>query len=461
MFVLVVVLTAGLSIAILTPPLKGADERDHFTRAYQLAHGDISVHRHGSRYGAVLPSGYEWDESQLSNTVYLDRDHVGFLGLLGQRPPAGPPTFTQAGTVASYGPGAYVAYVPAILLGQLLGASLAVDVYLARIAGVIAYGLLMSLAVRRVPVHQWVFVAVALVPEALNQAATVSADGMTMALTTLLIADYLRVSSDPSQEPPPTRIVLEIAVVSLLLALAKPPYIAFVLMFAVPAWRQRRRLGAELAIIVGSSVLVSGLWVNYQRTRSVSLDLPHLTLFSGSTSEFAYRDIHVRQQTTYIATEPWQFARTIWNTVEHQGTALPKQMIGLLAQYQIPSVVVVLSVSVLVVACLVPDEPPTVSLGLTERVSLMAISLTVALAICGIVYVTANALHAPRIDQLTPRYFLPLMAPIIISVLPRSPWRAFRTYNIPRAFVQVGSVTALAATVLGVAHSFYGPSHLV
>ena len=57
-FAFVLILVAGSAIAILTPPLKGADEPDHFTRAYQLAGGDASVHKGGSRYGALLPSGY-------------------------------------------------------------------------------------------------------------------------------------------------------------------------------------------------------------------------------------------------------------------------------------------------------------------------------------------------------------------------------------------------------------------
>jgi uncharacterized membrane protein len=455
-YAFVLVLLAGSAIALLTPPLKGADEADHFTRAYQLAGGDVSVHRGGSRYGAVLPSGYASELAQLSDTVNLNHDHTAFLDLLGQKPPTGALVFTQAGTVASYGPGAYVAYLPAIALGRAIGVSLAVDVYLARMAGLLAYALLISLAVRRAPFHRWIFVAAALIPESLTQASTVSADGMTMALTTLLIANALRLSSD--RDHLSTRIIVETMLASVFLALAKPPYVAFVLLLIIPAWRFRRRLLLPLSSTIVGSLLVSGLWLGYQRSRSVSLALPHLTLFSGSGSEYAYRDIHTSQQANYLVHQPWELAHVIWETIAYQGTAFPKQMFGLLAQYQVPSVVIVLSMVVLVASCLVPDEQTTVRLQSADRCALLVLSAAVALTICAIVYIVANALGAPRIDQLTPRYFLPLVVPVLVGILPNFDHARLPNPNLAKPFVQLGLFAVLFMTIIGQAHSFYGAS---
>ena len=462
-YAFVLILLAGSAIAFLTPPLKGADEADHFTRAYQLSGGDASVHRGGSRYGAVLPSGYAADLAQLSDAVNMNHDHTAFLRLLGQKPPTGTPVFTQAGTVASYGPGAYVAYLPAIAFGRAIGASLAVDVYLARLAGLLAYALLIALAVRRAPFHRWIFVAAALIPEALSQASTVSADGMTMALTTLLIADALRLSSDPDR--PSSRMIVETMLAAVCLALAKPPYVAFVLLLIIPAWRFRRRLLLPLSSTIVGSLLVSGLWLGYQRSRSVSLGLPHLTLFSGRQSEYAYRDIHASQQTLDLVHQPWGLAHAIWETIAYQGTAFPKQMFGLLAEYQVPSMVIVLSMLVLAASCLIPDQPTTVRLQRADRAGLLLLSAAVALAICAIVYIVANALGAPRIDQLTPRYFLPLAAPVLIGIVPNYHRPRLAKVRLPRVklakpFVQLGLFAVLVITIIGMAHSFYGQSPL-
>jgi len=458
-YAFVVILIAGLAIAILTPPLKGADERDHFTRAYQIAGGDITVHKGGQRYGAILPSGYEQDISRLSNTVYLNPDHTAFLNLLGQKAPTGRRVFTQAGTVASYGPGAYIAYLPAIDLGNALGVSLAVEVYLARVAGLLVFALLISLAVRRTPLHPWLFVAAALIPESLNQASTVSADGMTLALTSLVIANALRMSV--GLESPSNRILVETFLASVLLALAKPPYVAFVLILTVPAWKHRRQLALPLGVTVCASIVTSGLWLSYQRKRSLSLDLPHLTLFSGLRSDYAYRDIDIPQQTAYLLHQPWEIGRLIWNTLAYQGTAFPKQMVGLLAQYQVPTLVVVLSVVLIAASCLIADDSPVVQLQLVDRCGLLFLSAGIATAICAIVYVTANALKAPRIDQLTARYFLPLVAPVLLGLLPNGNYANIAKSRVVKAFVQIGLVAVLAITIIGLNHSFYGPSHLV
>jgi uncharacterized membrane protein len=458
-FVFVTILFAGLAIALLTPPLKGADERDHFTRAYQLAGGDFSVHKGGARYGAILPSGYEKDISQLSNTVYLNHDHAAFLRLLRQAPITGKRSFTQEGTVASYGPGAYVAFVPVIAIGRALGLSLAMLDYLARIAGVLAYACLMSLAVRRAPTHRWIFVAAALIPEALNQASTVSADGITMALTAVVIANALRLSVD--EDIVSRRLVVESLLAALVLALAKPPYVAFVLLFAIPAWTRRRRLFAPLSALIVGSFAVSALWVGYQRTHSVSLDLPGLTLFSGRHFEYAYRNIDITKQTHFVLTQPWRLPTVIWHTVEYQGLSLPKEMVGLLAQYQIPPLVVLLAVVVLAASCFVPDETPTFRLHATDRLGLLALTAAVGLAICAIVYITANALHAPRIDQLTPRYFLPLVTALLIGLLPNVHDSRISHGAAAKHFVQFGIVVVLVFTIVGLTHSYYGPSHLV
>jgi hypothetical protein len=127
-------LLGGLAIAILTPPLKGADERDHFTRAYQLAAGGVVTHQRGGYFGAVLPTGYATEINRITRTLYYDPNHTAFLRELGTRPNGGPGVFVEEGTIASYGPGAYLPYLLPIAVARLVGAPLLVQIYLARLA---------------------------------------------------------------------------------------------------------------------------------------------------------------------------------------------------------------------------------------------------------------------------------------------------------------------------------------
>ena len=124
-------LLAGIAISILTPPLKGGDERDHFTRAYQISTGSILTHRQGPAYGAYLPRSFQVEEERLVRLSYLGPDLTAFLGDLGQASASGPTEFVSAGNAASYGPGAYIDYSVTIALGRLLGLSTLVLLYLA------------------------------------------------------------------------------------------------------------------------------------------------------------------------------------------------------------------------------------------------------------------------------------------------------------------------------------------
>ena len=96
-----------------------------------------------------------------------------------------------------------------------------------------------------------------------------------------------------------------------------------------------------------------------------------------------------------------------------------------------------------------------------DRCGLLVLSAAVALAICAIIYITANALRAPRIDQLTARYSLPLVTPVLIGILPNFDYARLPKPNLAKPFVQVGLFVVLVITIIGLGHSFYGPSHLV
>jgi uncharacterized membrane protein len=459
-FVFVAILIAGLSIAILTPPLRGADERDHFVRASQMATGDFSVHRQGSQYGAMLPAGYEAQILQLTLANYQSADRTSFLHLLGQHLAGGKMVFREGGTVAAYGPGAYWAYLPPIAIGRALGLSIAMLNYLARLCGLLAYACIISLAVRRAPVHKWVFVAAALIPEALNQASTVSADGMTAALTALVIANALRLSQlDRDPDLPVVRILVESAIAAFLLALSKPPYIAFVLLFLIPAWKYRARLLVPLAATIFGSLAISGLWLEYQRSHSNSLDAKSQSIIHGNTHQYAFRDIHIPAQTHDVLVHPTLLPTVMWHTALMQGLALPEQMFGLLAVYQISPWLVLASVIVLAIACVVPDDPPLLQIRAVDRVGLLLLTAIIGVAICGIVYITANALHAPRIDQLTPRYFLPLVAPLLVGVLPVAVVSYRRIQSAYSKYIfQVGALLVLVISVEGLWSSFYDTS---
>jgi uncharacterized membrane protein len=413
----VIALVAGLSIALLTPPLRGADEADHFARAFQISNGDFLTHKMGRYYGAFFPAAYPHQMTAITRSLFNIHDKTAFLRFLTKAPPRGRSVFLSEGTIASYGPGAYVVYAPVIAIGRALGLSLMALLYLARLAGVVVYAFLLSLAVRRLPLHKWVLVICGLIPEALNQASTVSADGLTNVLTLLLVAEALRFCLDPPQRS--RRLLIEASLAATCLALAKPPYFLFVLLFLIPAWRQRDRLLWPLLGVISWTLLLAVPWIQYQRGHSMALDIPGFWLPGTVTRHlYGYRQLNIPAQTHFVLSQPLHFFNTVWHSFYFQGFIFPRQMLGLMSTYQLPTAIVIVSLGTIALSCLIPDQRPVLRLPMIERVLLLTLSTSIALIICAIVYTSANALHAPRIDELTPRYFLPLIPPTLIAVLP-------------------------------------------
>jgi uncharacterized membrane protein len=433
--------------------MTGSDEPQHFTRAYQISTGSILTHRQGSEYGAYLPQSLSAEEARLAEDSYVDRNRTAFLKDLGQGAPHGPTVFVPEQNNASYGPGSYVDYAVAIAFGRLLGLSTLVLLYVARLAGVVTYALLLSLAVGRIPLRPWVLAAVGLIPAALNQASTVSADGMTMVLSFLLVADVLRLGLD--QGAPRRRIVVELGIAAVLLALAKPPYVALVLLFAVPAWRYRAQLGRSLLAIAVGAVAVAGIWGAYQSSHSSSQNNANQWLVVPA-NQYAFHGIRVGAQTEYVVTHPFSFLAAIGRTFAFQGLTFPKQLFGQLSLYQLPWLAVALSLGCLCMACLGSRRRASPPLPRTDRIWLVAVSLVIVLGVFAIGYTNWNEYRAPRIDAVNTRYFLSILPLLLIGLLPSRvrPTRVLNWSGWPYAFMGL-SAAVLVGSVVGMERLLY------
>jgi uncharacterized membrane protein len=413
-FVTVAALVAGVLLAVVIPPLRGADEPDHIYRAFQLAFGELSTAKHGQYFGAVLPVGLENYMHRLGYAVWQNPNHTAYTNYLLSGSASGHGAFVDEGTIASYGPGAYVVYVPIIRLGLLLQLPIGLLLYLARVAGVTAYALLVGLATKRLPGHKWVLVAVALVPAMLAQAATVSADGLTNALTLLLIAWFFRLCADDRLTKGQTA---EICLATIVLGMAKPPYFLFVIPILYAVARNRR--SQRLRLVGGVAVVCIPLFLvttEYQRSHSTRLDLRGLLLSQGSVDNYAYRNIDTTAQTRALLHAPWKLFEIMYTTVKHEGLTFPKQLVGSLVGYQSPGWLAAISLVTIIFAIWIGWSTDKLGRSTWDGVVMVTVTVICAIAICGSVYILANAVGAPRIDGLTPRYFLALIPGLILGV---------------------------------------------
>jgi uncharacterized membrane protein len=215
-------LPMGVFLVFAVPPFQGQDEPNQFFRAYTISDGSLVSAEHDGRVGGFLPACVD--------------AYVHALVVSSQNPnpyPPGqfiaPPTacanlpvrFVAFENTAYYSPVSYLPHVVGIGIARLLKASVPVVYYAGRLGSLIAYIAMFVLAIRIAPVGKPVFLLLGLWPMALQQAATYSADTVTLGLAVLLTACVLRLWY--STEPQP-RLLLLVFLAAVGLGLSKVSY---------------------------------------------------------------------------------------------------------------------------------------------------------------------------------------------------------------------------------------------
>lgn len=415
----VVVVVVGLAYALLTPPLTGTDERDHFTRAYALSSGQLLVEQQGDEFGFQLPTTYTERLDRIRGS-YFRPDRTAFLDHLGDPAPDGPDTFVEGGLTAAYAPVPYLPYVVPAAVGRWFGLSLELTLYLCRVAGVLAYAALLSLAVRRMPTHRWVIAIGGMLPVAVFQASVVSADGMVTALTLLVAALALRLSVDDElsfdRGGRGRRVLVEAGIAAMALAWTKPPYMAMVLLLIIPAVRHRRRLAIPLGAVVVAAFVLTAVWGSYQSANARPLNDPGMVQPGADT--YAFHGVDPGAQADRLLSHPFDFFGVLRETFAHMGWQLPRDLFGSLSLYQASLGVVLGAVALLALSCVARDGRRDLRLPVPERVVLGGLAVVSAIGVLGIMYLRVNEVGAPRIDGWYPRYFVPLLPLLLVAVLP-------------------------------------------
>lgn len=249
---LALMLLACLALGVLTPPLQSPDEADHIKRAYLLTKGQLLLQAPaGSASGGAIDQGLK---------AYLDR-----FEYLHAQPQArvsaeimaaargdhwlGREVFSTAPGTGFYFPVVYAPQALALALGKALGLTIHESYLWARVGALLASLMLLWLAFRWVPPNVAVL-GLFLLPMSLFQLASASLDGITHALSYLLVATFLKLQAErkPVHEAAFWVLVLAVSLVASCRAHLLP-------LLILPAWvawqsgRRRHWVGAAAAVL--------------------------------------------------------------------------------------------------------------------------------------------------------------------------------------------------------------------
>ncbi|MGW0178258.1 DUF2142 domain-containing protein [Nocardia sp. NPDC003345] len=414
----------GLIFAVMSPPFWGHDELTQFGRAYQVAHGGLLPSQieddRGVSYGGEVPAAVE----ALMGFALDDYTHNP-----GEPFPmvAEPQTYQRLGdapvtddkktvwftNTAAYSAVPYVPNAIGIRFAELIDADAGTLVRLTRLSGLAAYLLVVGFALWSLRAHriQWLAFTVAVLPIAVFQAGTVTADTLTNALAVLVSA--LLVKGLFLGDRLGRAETVAVMGTAILLPLCKPTYVLLALLVVlIPAERMgltgwRRWLTWACAAL---GALGFAVWMKIAAPtgEGTSLMRPRHQWYTVDTGE----------QLTGILTGPFGFLRTFWESILRRDQEWFTEFFGELgfSYINVPATAIV--------ACLLAFA---VALGTAERLELpdfrrtLVVALTMAASVA-MIYVTLYMSFTPVgyyiIDGVQGRYFIPL-AIVAFAVLLR------------------------------------------
>lgn len=405
----------GLLFIFIIPPFQNPDEQMHFYRSYQLSEGRmLSQTQDGKVYGGYIPlsmqqlvakSGLDkaTDPSYKFDVAYKD---------LAQHHYGGERVFERFPNTAIYTPIAYIPSIIAHWVVSLFSGPILAAVYLARILSLLTILGAMVLVLRLVPFGKWIFFTVGLLPMTIASSASVSADGMTYALSLLLIAVTLRVAFSG-------KIVSKkwwgvIAALAIAVALVKQAHVALLpILLIIPLFNKHYRSRNAYLLIGGILAVALALFTAW------------LVKTSGITIHF-HPAVQPDLQKEYLLHEPWRFGLRLFDTYfTNNANAVAVGMIGFFGwmSAQMPILFVALGFLVLYLATQISTDDEKVLKKLAPRSRLyfnLAVSgtfLLVLVVISAALYVYWTPVKNEYIMGMQGRYLLPVLPLLLLAFL--------------------------------------------
>ncbi|MGH8882432.1 MAG: DUF2142 domain-containing protein, partial [Stackebrandtia sp.] len=380
----------GLVFAVMSPPFWGHDELTQFGRAYQVAHGGFTPTEiedsRGVAYGGEVPAAMEalmgyahHDYSNNPGEPYPRVADPGAYQRLSDAPITDDKETVWFTNTAAYSAVPYLPHAVGIHIAELVDADAGTMSRLTRLSGLAAYLLVVGFALWALRGHriQWLAFTVAVLPIAVFQAGTITADTLTNALA-LLVSALLVKGLFLGDRLGRTETVAVMAS-AILLPLCKPTYILLaMLVVLIPAQRMGltgpRRWITWVCAALGALGFAVWMKIAAPTGEGTSLMRPREQWYTIDTGE----------QLMGIVTDPFGFLRTFWESILRRDQEWFTEFFGELgfAYVDVPATATV--------ACLLAFA---VSIGAAERFTdpdfrrTLIVALTMAASVA-MIYVT-------------------------------------------------------------------------
>src|SRR6266567_6501502 len=406
--VTVLILVFALSYAVLIGPFRGADEPNHFFRAFHVSEGGVlAIHGSEGIVGQFLPTSL-LTLAQIAGAlpkIPEMRTSPEQLHAAAQVPlNSNHRILVNFPNCALYSPLNYLFPAIGIDIGRVFSANPLLLFYLARIFSALFGVSLFAFGINLLPLPAQSLRVFALIPMVLFQTGMITADTITIALGFICAAEILRIRFISRILALPRRI--ELLCLALILSQLRLPYPMIGLaVFAIPSTRFRDRSDARRFFILFFATLTLPclLWnatvpalFSQMRPGTVTNPLEQMRLI-------------VRAPSHFLAAFGWELG--------HRGLSHFRELLGFFGWRNFPlplSLIIVLSVAIAISVC--SFEPSALELTWRVRIFFLTLAAAGLVAVALFIYLMWNAVGVHEIAGFHGRYFLPFLPFALIAL---------------------------------------------
>lgn len=457
----VIVVIFGVLFIATIPPLWGYDEVAHVNRTYEITEGNLLL---GSNSRGGVGSDVPSNLVELEYAVYADLMDNKVQGSIFERHDISDRTVYEKLTArkfdsnmqpsiitAAYSPVAYLGPAAGLGLARLLDLPLGQAITAARIFGLMTYCGLVWLAIRivRNMKIRWLIAAAALLPVAVFQASTISADTLGIGLAFVLIASLLRLRFGGKLDTRTSKLLLACSVVCLVvLPLIKINYVLFApLALLIPRaiFSMKKHYVWVVVTALVAPIVVAAVW---------NMLVPAVTNINQGTPRPDGLAINPKEQIKYTFQHPIDFVGITAKSILNYSGDYFAAMTTRLGWNEVPAPFIfsLVSFATLIIGAIGGDARIR-----RDKWFVWGAALVGAMIMLGIffaMYAMFNPVSGQWVEGVQGRYFVPF---IILLIMPFTllPVKINAKERALGVFLISCSVTVLIASVVSYAKALF------
>ena len=401
-----------LLILITIPVGRGHDEVMHWYKAFEISEGQLMtpIDEENRISIAKLPKGVEniVVEREKGTFKYIDNislfnekiDYNEYVPVINQNSSAY--CFVQ-----------YIPNVIGIFIGKVLTQNQLVIAYITRLSNMVFCIVIMYFSIKKIPFGKNILLALSIIPISIEGFATISPDGITIAMCAMFISYVFYVAFDKNKMCEKKDIIL-LTIIGAIVSLCKIVYMPLIfLVFIIPKEKFSSKANRIKAIstIVSIGVLLNLIWLGFGSMALLKTNTN--TYFDTNESVTLYKVIT-------LLSNPIEYMQKLFYTI---GININEYFISLFGGYlewneMVKLPIVAFMTFVLLILTTLVEKNSKVKVEKYQKIIISSIITIITLLIFTSLYIQWSGVNLKYIDGVQGRYFLPIL-PLILIFIPK------------------------------------------